>query len=818
MEGAPTSAPADTTASTTMGGETEANVQFLDATPIKSVSGPILARYKGPVFSMPTQATEYLTRPVQIYRNIASGAVAWTINPLALYFAVTAVAAKARNVARLRATINLRIQITGNPYTYGRLQAVYHPYPGTRGTALTYFNKYSMSQMLGGTLDPSCNDVLQISIPYHGVNDFWNTDEVRAAPAGTYGELWIGDLNVLRVYGTAANASVPISVYMWLSDIEAQLSTPTAFMIPQARDEYGQGPVSKVATAVANTAARLRDVPVIGLYARATEIGASAVAGVASLFGWGSPLVLKSRTYVRHDRFPPMPALVDDTSYKLALDPKQELSVDPSIVAGTNTDDMALAAIWSRPSLIYNFTWSPTQAANTVLMNMPVTPGLVFPIAALKYAFTPLFFASAMFERWTGGLVFTFDVVASRFHTGRVRVSFIPNADAIVDDLTYATSNVIIDLAASRTVRMRVPYNATQPWKNVSLRESNTVAIAGDMVNCSGVLVMDVIDALSSNLSSDIAYINVSVAGDEDFAVQAPTTRLATRWCWTNAACVGFCATGAAGMTRDPCDITDVALFGPANVPREVSSVFFGQAVTSIRAMIKTYNPYIMSKVTNNSTIYSSLLLFAHPTRPLMGNTVTAQATITDTYNYWTFYSWYAQGFLGVRGGTRWKVDFVRPYLPADGTPIAEANTRGAFASLINDMSAYAAAGVASAFLSQPTGGPPLSAMRLAYGIAQCAFQSFGIGELVEIDVPSMHPQRFTTGWGSSAYTFGAPNAIVSGAGCEKTGFAVSAPFYSQTTNPTDIPVVVYQAGAEDASFSWFVCGPVLFSQSQRAT
>jgi hypothetical protein len=271
-------------------------------------------------------------------------------------------------------------------------------------------------------------------------------------------------------------------------------------------------------------------------------------------------------------------------------------------------------------------------------------------------------------------------------------------------------------------------------------------------------------------------------------------------------------------MVLDPCDIMDVSLYGPAPVPQEVTSVYFGQAITSMRTLIKTYNPYIITRLATTS-LNGGLLSFIHPTRPLPGNSVSSQVGTVDTWNYWTFYSWYSQAFLGVRGGTRWKVEFHSPYDLISAAFVNPSALGPPSASVMSDLGTYGATGWNLSFVRLLATMTVTAPLRLAYGVAQAAFQNFGRGELIEIDVPSLNPLRFTLGWSPSAYTFGSGSTpFVSGAGCETSGFVAGVPYTSFTANSTHIPISVFQSGSEDTSFAWFVCGPILYVDSNRAT
>jgi hypothetical protein len=95
-------------------------------------------------------------------------------------------------------------------------------------------------------------------------------------------------------------------------------------------DEHEQAVISRPASTVARYARALTNIPWIGPFARATEIGAGAVSAIAKIFGYSAPVELNYNMMVPA----PRPSLaVVDTKYpanKLSVDSKQEVTIDPT--------------------------------------------------------------------------------------------------------------------------------------------------------------------------------------------------------------------------------------------------------------------------------------------------------------------------------------------------------------------------------------------------------------------------------------------------------------------------------------------------------
>eukprot|EP01084_Bolivina_argentea_P235709 396542_1 len=115
--------------------------------------------------------------------------------------------------------------------------------------------------------------------------------------------------------------------------------------------------------------------PGIGVYARATQMAASAVSGVASMFGYSRPVELAEIQ-------PYKPVLignmantnVPDTSNKLTLDVKQELTVDPRVMGLGSADEMTIKSIAQRESYLTTFAWNVADSSESLLWNTEVSP------------------------------------------------------------------------------------------------------------------------------------------------------------------------------------------------------------------------------------------------------------------------------------------------------------------------------------------------------------------------------------------------------------------------------------------------------------
>eukprot|EP01084_Bolivina_argentea_P088162 159192_1 len=254
------------------------------------------------------------------------------------------------------------------------------------------------------------------------------------------------------------------------------------------KTEYNDpGPVTKVATAISNVGGMLSDVPIIGDFAKATSAVFKGLGAVSNFFGFSKPVILEPAMFVKNMPFQNgAVGNVKETAYMLAVDPKIELSVDPSL-GGMNVDELVIGNIASRKSYIGTFDWSDADVAMTdVLWNTTVDPNMGIALIGarnVREAEQPnggttnnycqdsaLAFSSRPFSYWRGTINYTFEVVCSRFHRGKLLIRFEPNTyqyETLIKTNSAPLNqqnSVILDIQNGQTVTIAVDWAATRSW------------------------------------------------------------------------------------------------------------------------------------------------------------------------------------------------------------------------------------------------------------------------------------------------------------------------------------------------------------------
>jgi len=140
-------------------------------------------------------------------------------------------------------------------------------------------------------------------------------------------------------------SQVYVQVYAWMTDVEVAGTTGTWLQVTTESgeiytesDERETGPIEKFASSAKKVSMALTMVPEIGVLATASSIFFSGLESISALFGWSRPVHMDEPIYSKSLPFMNGAMTIgSETTQKICLDPKQELTVDPRVV-GVDSD------------------------------------------------------------------------------------------------------------------------------------------------------------------------------------------------------------------------------------------------------------------------------------------------------------------------------------------------------------------------------------------------------------------------------------------------------------------------------------------------
>lgn len=622
---------------------------------------------------------DFLSRPLSL-ANVsytAGSDLTYSLDIWDAFLSHPSVRAKIRNYAYLKANLVVRIAVSGTPFHYGKLQVSYQPLASMNknlpyvesllGTAnrigaLTY-----LSQAPGcSVIDVKSNKPLELSLPFispQPVMRLFNDSPLILPDSSSFddsvgfGKLYINSINTLSA---ASSTPTPVSLFIYAYMTDLQLGAPTGTVITIGTeadvDERKTGPVERFATRASEIAYALTSVPIIAPFAKASAMTLEGVGALSALFGYSVPTMETEPERVKNEPFQNGAHMIGyDTGKRLVLDPCQELSVDPR-VTGTEDDDMAIAALCKKESLLDVFDWgdSDNPLSNPV-WTAPVNPRIMKRLATgaptpYVVAPTPLSFAATPFEYWRGDITFRFEIVCSAYHRGKLAFYFEPNIaqNVVIDTVLDMNKQYVkvIDIQETQDVSFCVKWAFPKAWARVLpdslLGDLGEVGFLGtglfDYAN--GYIAVTPFTKLQSPDGSDI-QINVYVSSENMMFNQLvlrnfPTIRPTTE----------------ARVISTPTDVACMDLNESTANVAHISEEHFGEMPVSFRALCKRFCGYehmTSESIPAGAGVYGLLRKSLYPA-PNPGYTGTASSAEPNLISYLRY------GYVAMRGGTKHRV------------------------------------------------------------------------------------------------------------------------------------------------------------------
>ncbi len=489
---------------------------------------------------------EYLSRPTKIHtfvwtENASAGNIA-TINPWNLFFNNANIRNKLEGFGYVRCNLHLKFTINASQFYYGSIGAFYTPMSGyiqdTTGSTYGYAPGFQVlqSQKPHVWLDPQTTSSAVLELPFLFNRHFLNATSL--SDFTNMGRIDFTQFAALRSANGVTTTGVNIVTYAWATNIEMTALTSSAVL--QSKKEYvGNGQISGPASTVANVAKRMTDLPVIGPFAKATEIASGAVAGIASMFGFTNVPNVKDVEPMKPLSFHTLASSeISEPINKLSLQPKQEIAVDSSYAGDPTADQLHITNFCQKESFLCGSLWATTTAEDGILFTSHVTPQLYEKSSGTNYHVysVPMAHVGALFNYWRGDIIFRFKVVKTQYHRGRLSISWDPLQNNMASMPGYGSprvQNIIFDLEDTDTIEVRVPYMQQLPftrlrdgsgsWNGPWWSNGSAPALTAGTGLTNGTIQVRVINRLTApEASSDVdVLVFVRAADNIEFACPA---------------------------------------------------------------------------------------------------------------------------------------------------------------------------------------------------------------------------------------------------------------------------------------------------------
>ncbi len=620
---------------------------------------------------------KFLSRPVLIstYTWNIGVHLSQSFDPWTLLFNNVAFKKKIDNYYLFNGSLKIKIMMNASPFYYGALLASYRPHLATGPSVANGAGRQELipySQMPHIWMYPQGNQGGTIEAPYFAPSDY--IDITSSSIVASMGRVYLNSATILRNANGLTTTGITIQVYAWAENVK--LSGPTLKLALQAGDEYEtDGMISGPASAVSSAASILSSVPIIGKYASAASKIAGGVAKVAKFFGFSNTAVVSSVMPFKNLPFhafasPEISAPIE----KLTLDTKNELTIDPRSVGLSGDDDMLIKNFIQRESYLAEFTWASEKVADDWLWGMAVTPNYfatdtILTSVPVLYQ-TPVGHLARLFRFWKGDINIRFRFICSKYHRGRVRISYDPVGNLAS---TATTTNVaftrVFDLAKDPDVVITVPYMQSFPWSNC-YTGNVTPTLYGSGANnynqpgfSNGSLSVRVFTATSAPIASADISVIVSVWAGSNFEfgnpMEAPTniTPLVPQ----------------AGIEELDTESTydkplNVAIPGSGAYNPNMFAVNMGEKIVSLRQLFKRTQAYLtlypLPPGANDTVVYTQFVI---PRRPVtygydnassvLGPKISDGSLTGVNYCPTTWFSYMQNCFMAQRGAWNYHVN-----------------------------------------------------------------------------------------------------------------------------------------------------------------
>lgn len=498
-------------------------------------SARVLAKDPSSLVGLPSESLAHslasiLGRPVQVHEGIFQDtSIAPTeLNfPEVMYATAPNLIDKLNYFTFLRAKLNVRLVFNATPFQQGRYWMCYSPYDDQSGRGHTGYAQ-NLTGYPGVEMDLATGQPAEMTVPFMcPMSHFRLTDG-----EGRFGKVIIAP--IVELHSGTTPDTVPFTVFAWFSDVDLVFPTKdtVAPLEAQMGDEEAKhaGPVEVISGGVATIAETMAGVPMLS--AIATPVGwvARAVQGVAAMFGLNKETSKAARIHIVNEPgqgYTHADGLDDSTVVGLQQDTGLVTNFD---VFGLEKDEMSLEAIKEKMCAVRGtaqvqlIPWTTSDLPHAQIFSWQNSPSCCQEIGVDHIAPTTLNYLASMFQYWRGGIRYRVTVAKTAFHTGRLRISFVPSKTGVVTpntDELESCYNWILDLSKTSELSFEVPYVNNVPWCEMYFRGEGDNGWTN--ANRTGTLIFEVLTPLKAANSAVSNQVQLTLwhggAVDTAFAI-----------------------------------------------------------------------------------------------------------------------------------------------------------------------------------------------------------------------------------------------------------------------------------------------------------
>jgi hypothetical protein len=552
----------------------------------------------------------------------------------------------------LRADFKIKVVINANPFQQGYLMLRFVPFTGTLvyEAAMWNYNLTTKSQHLRALIDVACDTEVELTIPFMYPAPYINLMQNNTLTNYNLGTVYLTPYTPLAS-GTGGSTDCDLSVFVSMDNVRLMGPVPPKAQSskailskrilsiedsekPNAGTDVHQthsvsGSVVKFASDLAQS------IPLVSAISSPLKWMGRMLDAPASYFGYSSPILtnvqmavqLLDKQYWNNS---------DAARHGYVLGVASDNAVTHDQIGSTDLDEMSFSYISSKFAYIKTFNFNGSNLVGDELVYFNVAPGYCSTTSSIGSLTAtipaPIMYTAFNFGMWRGSIVYRFIFVKTKFHSGRVIVSFTPGNTTTFGTgyTTNANSQYclreVLDLREGAIFEVTVPYLYTDVWNKLY---------------SGGLLTINVLNPLKypSTASSSISCL-VEVAAGPDFEVAVPNPPTFAPICPT--------------AQSDPCTL-DKTVIGGATLPVDQvipTGQCIGEKITSCRqVLLKYHTTRCITNVTSGYFSFHPWFVTGYSPALVGGAQQTSSYFKPDLFSYW------ASCFALYRGGMNFVIE-----------------------------------------------------------------------------------------------------------------------------------------------------------------
>jgi len=612
---------------------------------------------------------KFFERPVHVYKGslALNTAIKLEINVWDLLSKIPSVRAKFKNYAFFKSDLEITINLIGTPQHAGKVMFSYQPFStynkplrkllereAVDASLATLVNCYLSQSRYGGcdcikdVKENITSIIIAPYINYKPQSRLFNESSSALAVGDSYDDLQLGTLFVrslspITILG-GSGSPVKLEILARFVNYNVSTSTGTNMAITTESGEYETGPLEYISSGLAKVSRSLKVIPMIKPYATASEMIFSGLGMIAAHLGWSRPITIQEARLVK-----PIPymngaiTISEDTAYKIALDPKQEITSDTRY-ANSKYDEMHLNYISSIWSYFTSFTWGTSDDIDSLMFLIGVTPVVGAQVTSSTKVWcqpTAAAFVCAPFNYWRGDVEYKIVVQCNSFVRGKLLIAYDPNvSQRVLINTNFSTNKnyiKVLDLSDAQEIEFTVKWNHDYPWAYVDApgtfdnNYGSTITSTGLYTN--GVLLIKALTPLSSpDNTSVVVHVlmrcsNLSVNNLSSYNL--PQHRYA---------------------------VTESAINDSEAKDDTINTFYFGEKPSSFRALLKRFT--FESRITATSVGDYNALTVVRSNLPKVQYVYTPSASPTTKMSLFDYLTY---AYLGIVGSCRYRIETITP-------------------------------------------------------------------------------------------------------------------------------------------------------------